>query len=132
MEINCPFRREFEAKFDAINRFIDIRFDYNEQALKVAKDALEYRLEGMNEFRGQLNRQAGTLAAKTDVRAEMEKLEIKIMAEIEKLEIKISPLIRECTQTEGSRKWTDYLITVIISACIVLLSRLLFTQSVCP
>ena len=121
MEINCPFRREFESKFAAINRLIDIRADYNDQALKVARNELERRLEGMNEFREQLNRQAGTFISKSELNAE-----------VEKLELKISPLSCAVATNEGSRKWTDYIIMIIISACIVLLSRLLFTQSICP
>ena len=118
---DCPFRREFEAKFDAINRLIDIRTDYNEQALKVARCELERRLEGMNEFRQQLEKQAATFASKSELKVEVEKLELKIV-----------PLTFTQAQNTGSRKWTDYIIMVIISACIVLLSRLLFTQSVCP
>ena len=114
LKIDCPVRREYEAKFEAINRLIDIRVEYNEQALKVARCELERRLEGMNEFRQQLDRQAGTFISRPE-----------LMVEIEKLELKMSPLIRACAQNEGSRKWTDYLVMAIISGFVVWLSRLL-------
>lgn len=57
MADNIPIRDYFEARIIAL-----------EKATKLAADTLEKRLEGMNEFRTQLNRQASEFITKEQVR----------------------------------------------------------------
>lgn len=49
-----------------------------EQAIKVARQALEQRLEGMNEFRAQLTRQAGEFASREMLEARFASLSDRI------------------------------------------------------
>jgi hypothetical protein len=57
----------FEMRFDNMESALDARFIAQEKAVKVANDASEKRLDGMNEVREQLKDQAGTLATKTEL-----------------------------------------------------------------
>ena len=109
-----PYRREFEVRLLSLENEMDLRFEHTDRALLLSKSELERRLEGMNEFRQQLDRQAGTFIARPE-----------LCAEIEKIELKIAPLIKACNQGEGSRRWTDYFAMALISALIVGLFRLL-------
>ena len=56
---------------------IDIRTELNALALEKATLRLDDRLEGMNEFREQLNKQAGTFATKESLEALRESLDLK-------------------------------------------------------
>ena len=56
---------------------VDIRTELNALALEKATLRLDDRLEGMNEFREQLNKQAGTFATKESLEALRESLDLK-------------------------------------------------------
>ena len=47
-----------DIRLAELDRRIDQRFDYESRALQVAKASMDQRLEGMNEFRSQLEKQA--------------------------------------------------------------------------
>ena len=110
----CPHHSGIEAKVEALCKKIDIRFSAQEKALEQATRDMDRRLEGMNEFRRQLDNQAGTFATRVELRAE-----------VDKLELKLTPLVRMGAIREGSSRWSDYLIMAGISATIVLLTKLL-------
>ena len=110
----CLHHSGIETELKSLCAKMDLRFDALDKALATAKSEMERRLEGMNEFRRQLDGQANTFATKTELRAE-----------VEKLDLKITPILQCLATSEGSRRWTDYLIMAGISATIVLLSRLI-------
>lgn len=51
----------------SLKEYVERRFEENEKARQIAFNALEKRLDGMNEFRHQLDRQAGTFVTKTEL-----------------------------------------------------------------
>uniref|UniRef100_A0A6M3J358 Uncharacterized protein n=2 Tax=viral metagenome TaxID=1070528 RepID=A0A6M3J358_9ZZZZ len=81
--------------------------------LAVANKALEFRLAGMNEIRSQLSDQAATFLRKDEAKAQFEKLEMKV-----------DMLQSAMAKREGSARWTDYMVTIAISAAVFLLLNL--------
>lgn len=108
----CLLHSGIEKEMKAFCTKMDILFAAQDKALAAAKVEMERRLDGMNEFREQLNSQANTFATKVELRNE-----------IDKTVLKLDPLLRLLAVQEGSRKWTDYLAMAGISGAIVLLLR---------
>ena len=79
-----------------------------EKALNVAKTELERRLEGMNEFREQLEAQAQTFIGKSEFKLELEKLISRILL-----------LEKSVNYREGTKRWSDHMITVIIAVVVM-------------
>jgi hypothetical protein len=87
----------------------DIRFQMIERSIKVAKEEMDRRLEAMNEFRAQLDRQSSTFVP----RSEIEIVTTKNSDKIRDIEI-------EMGKTRGATKWSDHIIQVIIGAAMVI------------
>ncbi|MBV6343791.1 hypothetical protein, partial [Candidatus Magnetobacterium casense] len=88
---DCPHHSGIETALKAICQKMDIRFDAQDKALEKATQEMDRRLEGMNEFRRQLDMQAGTFATRTELKAEADKLELRL-----------APLLRMGAIREGS------------------------------
>ena len=114
MPNDCPFHSGVEAELRAVCQKMNLLFEAQNKALEEATRNMDRRLEGMNEFRRQLDNQAGTFATR-----------VELKAEVDKLELKLTPLVRMGAIREGSSRWSDYLIMAGISATIVLLTKLL-------
>ena len=71
--------------------------------MKVANKVMDRRLEGMNEFREQLTQQANTFMPRFEFNVQHE----KVVDDIKRIDATAS-------EVAGGRKWTDYIITVII------------------
>ena len=56
----CALRDYVDARFRSLEDAIQLRAETHERALEIAHRGMEKRLEGMNEFRAQLEKQAGT------------------------------------------------------------------------
>ena len=65
-------------KISALEKEMHARLAELDRATSLASDALEERLEGMNEFRAQLDKQAGTFVSDADLKAMRILLEAKI------------------------------------------------------
>jgi hypothetical protein len=59
-------------------KYVDVRFCEAEKALELSRDEMNRRLEGMNEIRSQLDRQASTFVTKDVMLVAIEKIEAKI------------------------------------------------------
>jgi len=94
-------------KMDEREKQVNIQIKAIERSTSLAKLEMDRRLEGMNELRAQLDRQAGTFATIDKV----EDLRTYVMNKIDTL--------RDISSIRtGSGKWTDYLIMALISAII--------------
>ncbi len=103
------------SKVDLIGQRIELQISMLEKATLVAKGEMERRLEGMNEFREQLTTQAFSFVSKKEV-------ELKL----EKLDIKIDGLVTALAERKGSSKWSEYIVTVLISGVVFLVIRFFF------
>jgi hypothetical protein len=93
---------------------MNLRFESNEKQIELAKQEMERRLEGMNEFRAQLSNQAGTFLSRTEAQLQLEKLITRIVL-----------LEKSVNFREGSRHWSDYIRTAGIAGAIVVISKLM-------
>ena len=87
----------------------DIRFLMIETAVKVAKNEMDRRLEAMNEFRAQLDKQAAQFMP----RKEIEILTIRNSDKIRDLEVSMGKI-------SGASKWSDHLVQVIIGLAVII------------
>lgn len=107
MTDTCPHHSGIEAELKAICAKMDLRFEASEKEVRLAREDMERRLEGMNEFRSQLSAQAGTFISRTEMRLEIEKLINRIVL-----------LEKSINFETGSHSWSDKLILAVISALI--------------
>ena len=114
MNTPCPHHSGVEAELKALCTKLDLRFNASDKAIDAAKEDMERRLEGMNEFRAQLSSQANTFISRTELRLEMEKIITRILL-----------LEKSMNFREGSRHWSEYLLMAGISGAIVLLAKML-------
>ena len=89
-----------------------------EKAVLVAKIELERRLEGMNEFRAQLDRQAGTLGLKTEMATALEKLEAVTLLRLTQVERDVKEIMRRMDVGHGSKAWSSYIVTIVMAAVV--------------
>jgi hypothetical protein len=60
--------------------YVDLRFEEQDKALHLSRNEMNRRLEGMNEIRSQLDRQAATFLTREAFEANDEKLLARIMS----------------------------------------------------
>jgi len=104
METPCMYHSGIEAQLKALCIKIELQMDMIEKSINVAKNEMDRRLEGMNEFRNQLSSQAQTFISKREVELIMEKIDGRI-----------GYLEKRGNVTEGSKVWSNHIITVLIS-----------------
>ena len=110
----CPHHSGIESELKALCAKMNLRFESNEKQIELAKQEMERRLEGMNEFRAQLSNQAGTFLSRTEAQLQLEKLITRIVL-----------LEKSVNFREGSRHWSDYILTAVIAGAIVIISKLM-------
>jgi hypothetical protein len=100
----CQQQRDAcEKRLEDVCRWISVQFISQEKAIKVASDEMNRRLEGMNEFREQLNRQAGTFVEKNLYEAEYAALRKEI------------ELLREWkARSEGATSWSNIMAVIAL------------------
>jgi restriction endonuclease len=103
-----------EEKIKGMDRELALHVKSLKEATSVARSELERRLEGMNEFREQLNSQAATFMSRQEIGALFEKVELKT-----------NILEKMSNQRKGSKQWTDHIITVLIGLGVVVAIKLL-------
>ena len=113
-----PCREVIEARKDiaAICLKLELTNKHHREALSLARHEMERRLESMNEFRDQLEKQAGTFATKTEENLKHSTLEDRVRA-VERVQY-----VRA-----GSTRWSDHIITVLIGLAVVIAVWLLKT-----
>jgi len=97
------------GKIDALKDQIQLRFTALDRAIAATKVDLDIRLEAMNEFRAQLDRQSNTFVPRTEIDLAHSKLEQKI-----------DVLLTRSSERIGSTKWIDHIITVLIGLAVIL------------
>jgi len=106
-------------KMDEREKQIAMRFDSIDKALIISKREMERRLEGMNEFRAQLERQSRQFLSRTDLDYAASKLENRLNSN----DNAIKDLKQEIDRQMGSRRWSDYLIMIALSLIVALITK---------
>ena len=137
----CHYHSGIEERCTALCRKLDERekqFQYqmhaHGEALKVAREELDRRLEAMNEFRAQLTSQAATFAPVKEVDLKIEKLEEKSQLTVrnaeEKFRLVMQPLLdkvalyeRNWLKEEGSIAWKNHIVTVLLALAIFIMGH---------
>lgn len=114
---DCKMHPALEIQLDAVCKKIEqlekvgnIKFEYLQQSTDIAKGEMERRLEGMNEFRAQLEKQSRDFISRDQV---------DLM--IGKIELKIENLEGIAKERKGASKWEDHIITVLIGAAVLII-----------
>ena len=124
-------------KIDEREKIVNIQLSAIEKALGVASREMERRLEGMNEFREQLSKQASTFASIKEVTTLINNIEDKnrqSVSELSKLfNNKLDNIakdideIQSCVSTnKGSDRWKDHILTVLIALAVMFTVQYIF------
>ena len=73
---DVSLKEHIEAQIRALDRFVASQVEAIKDAVKIALDTLNKRLEGMNEFRDALKDQSAKLATKDDIKAIDDRLKL--------------------------------------------------------
>lgn len=99
-------------KIEALEKLCAVQFEFINKETKLAKEDMERRLEGMNEFRAQLNRQASEFVTRESMDLKLAKLETKIESTTACMNI-----------SSGSGKWQSHIVTVLIAMAVMLVAH---------
>ena len=94
-------------KIDEREKQVNIQLGNIEKSIALARSELDRRLESMNEFREQLNKQSSTFATKSDLSVLDDKLILRLL-----------PLEKAISSGQGEKKWSDYIITIAVSGLV--------------
>jgi anti-sigma-K factor RskA len=122
---------------DEREKTINIQLASMDKALGIATREMERRLEGMNEFREQLSKQAATFIPLKEANLLLENVESKNSMAISELGKRINDrldsVIREvdevqqCLSTDkGSSKWRDHIVTVLVTMAVMAIMQYIF------
>jgi hypothetical protein len=114
--------REFiEQRLEDLERCLDAKFHYIEDSTTLAKDSMERRLDGMNEFRETLRDQSATMLSRAEFDAYHNRLMAENSASHERIEKDMRSLELSRAELQGKASQT----AVLISLGVALLSLLL-------
>ncbi len=111
------------TKLARIEKSIDEKFFVRDRAIDMARSDMERRLEGMNEFRAQLQSQAQTFASVKEIELKFDKMESHFNLLANSARDRIDMIERLYSERTGSKKWSDYIITVLISMGIFIAAK---------
>lgn len=110
---------------DYIEKIINLHFLESQRALDKATDALNYRLESMNEFRAQINSERGTYITRTSFETEQRQRALDQKA----MEARLAALEREFNNLQGNIQGRMYVFGIVIpmalAAIVSLIMRLI-------
>jgi len=101
---------EIKKEMEALRREIEIHLRGSREALNLARTELERRLESMNEFRAQIDKQTETFARKSETDLIHQGLDNRLRI-----------IEREEGKREGSSTWSGHIITTLIGSIIGLI-----------
>jgi len=80
---NIPLQKHFNKRLKAIYKYIDVKIESIDRSTNLAADALEKRLESMNEFRNSLKDQQSKFVTREEYALMHERLveDVKILRE---------------------------------------------------
>lgn len=95
---------------EAIRKELDLRFDALDKLIASTRKDLDQRLEGMNHLQTKLDNLGKSIVPRSEIDLARDKLEDKI-----------DLLVRRSATSEGSSRWIDHIITVLIGLAIILI-----------
>ena len=93
-DMTISLKEYFDLKFKELGKQLALRDSLTDKALIKAEESLNMRLEGMNEFRAQLTKQATEFVTHIEFNKSLEKINTEFNGYIEKLETKIDMLMK--------------------------------------
>lgn len=109
-----------------IEKSIEQRFEENKERINLAREQMERRLEGMNEFRAQLTEQTRTFVNRKELDLIVQKLETRFELLGKGNRERIEQLEKEYAMRKGSQIWETVIITAMVSATIIVVAHFLF------
>jgi RNA binding exosome subunit len=110
-----------DSKIEALEKSVhQITGSLEKMSTQKATD-LERRLEGMNEFRAQLEKQAASFLTRSEYETKHDLIVNRISGNLDS----INGLRNELREKLGERKWLTAIISVFISAVVFLISHFL-------
>ena len=109
-------------KIDEREKFVNSKFESMERSVNVARVEMDRRLEGMNEFRAQLDKQVVTFPTRTELVSEIGKLQVQIHSNV----LALDDIKETIARQTGARKWSDYVAMALVSGAIFALMRFIF------
>lgn len=103
---DCVLARIMEER----EKLCDKRFDHIVDSISVAKLEMDRRLEGMNEFTVQLDKQAKEFITRREVELTLEKLGVKL-----------DIIEKAMNRRVGGQQWSDHIITALITMAVFII-----------
>jgi chromosome segregation ATPase len=113
-------------KFQELEKHDALQKKEHEKQIANARDDIERRLESMNEFRAQLEKQAANFLTRSEYETKHDMIVNRISANMDT----INGLRNELREKLGERKWLTAIISVFISAIVFLISHFLLRISI--
>jgi len=110
-------------KIDQVNKILDIKFEAVQEALKVAKSEMDRRLDGMNHLYSQLNEQR---AENRDVIGILSNDVVALKMALAEIKPRVTALEKGTNYREGTKQWSDHIVTVIIAMGVMLIAHYVF------
>lgn len=114
-QFSCLHHLAVENKIDALCKKMDIHITAINENIKLAKEEMERRLEGMNEFRAQLATQTSTFISRKEVELIIDKMQAHFDLLAGHNRDRIDTLDRNVGECTGAKRWSDHIITVLIA-----------------
>jgi len=108
------------SKIDEREKLTNSKFEMVEKSVNLANIEMNRRLESMNEFRSQLDKQARNFMPRPEYEAKHLVLENKYGENSKAIE----QLRMDTSRRLGSKQWVDYIVTVCVSTIIYVLLHL--------
>lgn len=100
----------------SLKEYFEARFDAMDKALKLAQEANESRLEGMNEFRKAMSDQAGHFVTRMEADTAKNLMRAEIQSELSDICADVKLLQKSQNIAEGKASQSSVIIVFIISA----------------
>jgi hypothetical protein len=113
--ISLNLREYVDGRLGELEKRILAKLHATNDAVSKSERLLDARLEGMNEFRAQLNRQASLFMTRTEIESKLDRLGIEIVAKCEK----------DCAALNSKIQIVLVLLTSVLAGMIVLLFKVL-------
>lgn len=114
--------RAISTKLDEREKQVNNKFEALERSVSIARGEMDRRLEGMNEFRSQLESQTRTFLSRRESDARHLLIDTRSNANSKAIE----ELKMNFSRGVGAKQWTDYLITVGVSALVYVVLHFAF------
>jgi hypothetical protein len=105
----------------SLREYIDLRFAHIEDATKLARESMEKRLDGMNEFRQTLRDQAGKFVTSSELRTLEEKLSSHLESIGTRMTLELKPLHDFQVSSDAKASQSSLILVGVVSPAGLLL-----------